>query len=95
MHISIASYQFKPDKYDEMMDFARSILPELRQIKGFRQIVFVRTGETTSATHALYDSKADAEAATPKIQALFGRMKEFVTAPPSRATYDVPLFDSL
>ena len=95
MHISIAHYQYKPEKYDEMMAFAESILPELRRIKGFRQIVFVRTGETTSATHALYASKADAEAATPKIQELFGRMKDFVTAPPKRETYDVPLFDSV
>lgn len=95
MHISMVTYQHKPEKWDEMVEFGKSVIPELRKIPGYRQIVMVRTGESTSATFGIYDSQEQAEAATPKVREIFGRMAEFLTAPPERQTADIDVFDSV
>ncbi|MEE8435111.1 MAG: hypothetical protein V3S64_10030 [bacterium] len=89
MHISISNFKIRPEKYDEMIKFAESIIPELRQVNGLRHFYTVRTGEDSALAHAIYDSKEAAENATAKIQEIFSRMVEFVTAPPERNVYEL------
>lgn len=89
MYISITNFKIRPEKYDEMIEFANSLIPELRQVDGLRHFYTVRTGEDSALAHAVYDSKEAAENATPKIQEIFSRMAEFVTAPPERNVYEL------
>ena len=89
MYISISNFKIRPEKYDEMIKFAESIVPELGQVNGLRHFYTVRTGEDSALAHAIYDSKEAAENATPKIQEIFSRMAEFVTAPPERNVYEL------
>lgn len=84
MYISISKFKIKPEKYGEMLEFAESIIPELGRVDGILHFYTVNTGEDSAMSHAIYESREAAEAAAPKIQALFSRMAEFVTAPPER-----------
>ncbi|MCH8077442.1 MAG: hypothetical protein IIC64_16685 [SAR324 cluster bacterium] len=89
MYISISSFKIKAEKYDEMIEYANSLIPELREVNGLRHFYTVRTGEDSALAHVIYESKEAAENATPKIQEIFSRMAEFVTAPPERNVYEL------
>ena len=93
MFISKGEYNIKPEKYDELVDFTQSLIPELRGIKGARQLILIRTGNDTAMTIASYDSEEDANAATSKVQQMFSRMAEFLTAPPVRNLYEAVVYE--
>lgn len=89
MYVSIGNFKIRPEKYDEMIDFTKTLIPELKQVNGLREFFTVRTGDDSASSYAIYDSSDAAEAATPKVQEIFARMIEFVTAPPERNVYEV------
>ena len=93
MFISISTYSIKPGKYDEMVEFAKSIVSEVSKIQGAKQMIIVRTGEDSSCTIATYNSKEEAEAATPHIQQIFSRMGEFLSAPPERNLHEAVIYE--
>lgn len=93
MFISMTEYNIKPEKFDEIVDFTRDVMPELREYIGAKQIILIRTGNDTASTIVTYDSKENAEAATPQVQVVFSRLTEFVTAPPTRQLYEAVIYE--
>ncbi len=93
MYVSKTDFNIRSDKYDEMVEFGNSIIPELRQIPGIKQFAVLRTGETSASSLATYESQAAAEAAGPQIQQLFAKMADFVTAPPERNIHEAIIFE--
>ncbi len=93
MFISISNYSIKPETYDEMVEFTQSVVPELSKIPGCKQMIIVRTGEDSATSIAAYNSKEEAEAATPQIQQIFSRMAEFLSAPPVRTIHEAVFYE--
>jgi quinol monooxygenase YgiN len=93
MFISISNYSIKPETYDEMVEFAKSVVSEVSKIQGCKQMIIMRTGEDSASSIAAYNSKEDAEAATPQIQQIFSRMAEFLSAPPDRNIHEAIIYE--
>tara|TARA_B100000315_G_scaffold252191_2_gene288443 strand:+ start:15 stop:302 length:288 start_codon:yes stop_codon:yes gene_type:complete len=89
MYTSIIEIQFQPGKMDEATKMAKGMTPELGQIDGCRQFIVIDQGEDSCLVLALYDSKAQQEAAAPKAQELLGRVGVLAAAAPERKGGDV------
>ncbi len=84
MYASVIEIQLKPGKMDEATEIARAMRPELEQLHGLKQLVVIDHCHDKLLAVAIYEGKADQEAATPKAQELIGRLAELAAAPPER-----------
>jgi hypothetical protein len=81
---SVIEIQLKPGKMDEATEMVRAMRPDLEQLNGLKQLVVIDHCHDKLLAVAIYEGKADQEAATPKAQELIGRLAELAAAPPER-----------
>ena len=85
----------KPGKMDEAVAFYRdSILPTLKQQKGFHGLYWLADRKTAKYTViTLWDTEADMVATETSglLQEVIAKFAEFVAAPPMIERYEVPL----
>ncbi len=84
MYCSVLEIQLKPGKMDEATEIVRAMRPDLEQLNGLKQLVVIDHCHDRFLAVAIYEGKADREAATPKAQELLGRLAELAAAPPER-----------
>merc|ERR1719161_3275594 len=85
-------------KMQSVMDFATSKLAEFKTIEGLVSITSFQTA-TGAAVYAGYTSKAQLDAATPKISGIMKEMGQYFSAPPTTfvtevefSTFDKPVW---
>ena len=89
MYASVVEIQLKPGKMDEATKMVRAMRPDLEQLNGLKQLVVIDHCHDRFLAVAIYEGKADREAATPKAQELLGRLAELAAAPPERMGCEV------
>ena len=82
MYYRITAVSFDPDRYDDMLTATEAARDEMKAIAGLQSAVIVRVGDGKSITIGAYDTEESAAPAQPKVQAIFGRLAEWLTAPP-------------
>ena len=82
MHYRVTTYEFNPDKFDDMMAFADGIKDQVQSIEGLNFAHVCRTSETGAVIVAQYVSNDAMENTTPQFQEIMGGMAQFFTSPP-------------
>ena len=82
MHYRVTTYEFNPDKFDDMMAFADGITDQVQSIEGLNFAHVCRTSETGAVIVAQYVNEESMENSTPIFQELMGGMAQFFTSPP-------------
>ena len=82
MHYRVTTYEFNPDKFDDMMAFADGIKDQVQSIEGLNFAHVCRTSETGAVIVAQYVRKDAMENATLQFQEIMGGMAQFFTSPP-------------
>ena len=72
MHYRVTTYEFNPDKFDDMMAFADGIKDQVQSIEGLNFAHVCRTSETGAVIVAQYVSKDAMENATLQFQEIMG-----------------------
>ena len=88
----ITHLQFHPDKAEQGVEIVRqSIVPTIKEQRGFKGILLLRDRETGGATVVtLWESEADMEATvTGNYPVQIAKVREFLIGPPTRSTYEV------
>ena len=65
-----------------MLTATEATRDEMKAILGLQSAVIVRVGDGKSITIGVYNTEESAATAQPKVQAIFGRLTEWLTAPP-------------
>jgi heme-degrading monooxygenase HmoA len=95
MNTRVSTFQFQPDKTDEVMDILRtSVIPALKQQHGYHGLLVLtdrQTGKTITIT--VWETEADLQAGESSgfYQQQVVKVVPFVTAPPSRENYEAPI----
>jgi heme-degrading monooxygenase HmoA len=95
MFTRVSTFQFQPEKIDEVMDIVRaSVIPAAEQQHGYHGMLILtdrQTGKTTSIT--LWETEANLQAGESSgfYQQQVSKVVPFVTAPPSREIYEAPI----
>ena len=72
MHYRVTTYEFNPDKFDDMMAFADGIKDQVQSIEGLNFAHVCRTSETGAVIVAQYVNEESMENATPQFQEIMG-----------------------
>ncbi len=96
MHARVITSQFQPGKADEVVQIYReSMLPEARQQRGFKGVMFLVDHSTSKAISiTLWQTEADAQASgatSPYLQAQIAKAPSLLAAAPVIETYEVAL----
>jgi hypothetical protein len=96
MHARLITSQYQLDKLDEALQLYReSILPELKQLPGFRGVMgLVDRSKGKAIALTLWESEADAlvsGAGSAYMQASLAKFSSFFAAAPVIETYEVGL----
>ncbi len=94
MYASIVEIQAKPGKTEDLVAAVKAVLPELGQITGLKQFITLDMGNDKGLSIAVYESQADREAATPKVQEILGRWADLYAATPNRQGAEVRINES-
>ena len=82
MYIRITSFSYDPDREDEFIAIADAVRDEIKDIEGLQSVRSARIADGKSVTVASYDTEESATTASPKIQAILGKLAAVLTAPP-------------
>ncbi len=84
MYVSLIRFRVKPGKMAEIQQRAEEMLPEIRKVRGLKQIIAIDTGANTGLAVAVYESREAQEAAGPMAEELLSRLSDLYEVPPER-----------
>ncbi len=88
MYARITTYQADAAKLDEMETRLEEIKGKVKSMAGAVAVYTAWRADGQGVTVAIYESQEAADAASERVQAIWGSMAEFLTAAPSVETYD-------
>jgi quinol monooxygenase YgiN len=95
MYTRVTTFQSHPDKLDDVLEVIRtSIIPALQQQQGYHGLLVLTDRQIGKGiTITLWESEADLQAGESSgfYQQQVGKVVPFVTAPPSRETYEASI----
>ena len=82
MYMRITTMSYEPDREGEVMAIADAARDEMKGIEGLKGIRGIRVADGKLIIGAAYDTEASANAATPQIQGILGKLATVLNAPP-------------
>jgi len=90
MYASVIEGKFIAEKRDEAIALMDGLIEELSsKVEGLRGIMVLDRGNDISTTVAVYDTKANFEAAAPIAQEVLGKLAPYLAEMPQRAGCEV------
>ncbi len=89
MYARITTFRSNPDRYEEAMELAEELKPEIMAIPGIKFWFDAANDDGECAVIAIYDSKESADTAMPAAREIFARFGEFMESAPQPQEYDV------
>ncbi len=95
MHARITRVQVAVDKIEEARTQIAGLVPELRSIPGLKEFINVIKDDGGGVAIAIYNSKAELDAATPRVSEILSGMASLFTAAPSSEAYEVDIHETI
>jgi hypothetical protein len=90
MYARVTTYTCKPDNVDEGIGVAEGLLPQIKALPGLKEFICTgRFDDGKCVVVALYDSKANAEAADEKVRELWRHFEHVLASAPEPEAYTV------
>ena len=83
------SYEFNPEKFDDMIAYADGVKEDVRKIEGLNFGHVCRTSENSATIIAQYIDEEAMTNATPKFREIMGGMRQYFTSPPNPAEAEI------
>jgi quinol monooxygenase YgiN len=93
MYVSEIHFQFEPESFERINSLAGGVVERLRQVPGCRQVLVLRTAQDQLTSLVTYDTRVQAEAATPTIASFFAQVAPLLTVMPQREIYPALIFE--
>jgi hypothetical protein len=88
MYARVTSFRVDPSRLGELSAKISELQPAARSLKGVIDIYVAWRGDGRGAITAIYASKADADRAVGRIQALWGALAGLLEAAPDTQAFD-------
>ena len=88
MYARVTTIQVDPARLGELPAKIKEMGPAARALPGIVDVYFAWRGDGRGTVTAIYNSKADADAASAKIQAIWGTLADLLQGAPSADAYD-------
>jgi hypothetical protein len=88
MYARITSFKVDPARLDELPAKVQRIQPALKALPGVVAIYLAWRNDGQGTVTAIYRSKADADAAVARMQAIWGAVADLLIAAPRTDIYD-------
>jgi hypothetical protein len=90
MYARITTYTCKKGYVDDGVSVARGLLPQIKSLPGLKEFICTgRMADGRCVTIAIYESKAKAEAAAPKLNELWSNFDHVLASEPEPEGYTV------
>ncbi len=89
MHARITRFQVAAGKIEETRARVKDLLPEIKSVPGLKEFVNVLRDDGGGVVIALYNSKADLDASTPRVKEIWGGLAELLATAPEAEEYEV------
>ena len=90
MYARVSRYRMKEGSFDEAVRMVDSMRPQIKAIPGIHDWLNVgRAEDGSGVVIALYNSKADADAALPRAKEIWAQFADHLAAEPEVEGYDV------
>ncbi len=89
MHARITRVQVAVDKIEEARARVAGLVPEIRSIPGLKEFINVIRDDGGGVVIALYNSKEELDAATPRVSEIMSGMAGLFSSPPTSEAYEV------
>ena len=89
MHARITRVQIAAGKIEEARARVKDLLPEIKSVPGLKEFVNVLRDDGGGVVIALYNSKADLDASTPRVKEIWGGLADLLSAAPDSEEYEV------
>lgn len=87
MYSRISTYQMNPNNVDDVVALMPEIKAKIQQVPGLVSCSASWREDGQGCTAAVYESKAAAEAAAPKVAEIWSDLAQYLTAPPNLVAY--------
>jgi hypothetical protein len=88
MYARVTTLQIDPARLGEIPAKLNQVGPASEALPGIVDVYFAWRGDGQGTVTAIFNSKADADAALPKIQAIWGELGGLLKGPPSVNAFD-------
>ena len=88
MYARVTSFQIDPDRLAELPEKVKKIQPAAKGLPGVVDIYLAWRTDGQGVITAIYRSKADADAAVARMQAIWGTLAGLLTAAPRTDIYE-------
>ena len=88
MYARVTSFRVDPSRLGELQGKIKELTPVARRLPGLIDMYAVWRADGQGVVTSIYQSKADADAAIARIQALWGTLADLLKAAPSTDAYD-------
>ncbi len=89
MHARITRVQIAAGKNEDERARVKDLLPDIKSIPGLKEFVNVIKDDGGGVVIALYNSKADLDASTPRVKEIWGGLADLFSAAPESEEYEV------
>jgi quinol monooxygenase YgiN len=88
MYVRVTSFKVDPARLQELSAKVAEMAPRAKALPGIIDVYAAWRADGQGAVVAVYNSKADADAAAPKIQAIWGTLASLLQGAPATDAYD-------
>jgi hypothetical protein len=88
MYARVTTLQIDPAKLSEIPEKLKAMSPASKSLPGVVDVYFVWRADGQGRVTAIFNSKADAEAGLPKVQAIWADLASLLKGPPSVEAFD-------
>jgi hypothetical protein len=88
MYARVTTVKVDPARLGELPAKIKELGPASKALPGIVDVYFAWRGDGQGTVVAIYNSKADADAAAAKIQAIWGTLAGLLMGPPTADAYD-------
>jgi hypothetical protein len=88
MYARVTSFKVDPSRVGELAGKIKEMTPAARALPGIVDVYAGWRADGQGVVTAIYGSKADADSAAPKIQALWGTLASLLKGAPTTEAYD-------
>ncbi|MGI9482883.1 MAG: hypothetical protein ACR2OR_11070 [Hyphomicrobiales bacterium] len=88
MYARVTTFHADPARLDEMVATIEGLKADVKAIAGVVEVYSAWRADGHGVTTAIYESQEAAEASTPQVQAIWGGLVGYLTAPPQATTFE-------
>jgi hypothetical protein len=88
MYVRVTTLQIDPARLGEVPAKVKAVGPASKALPGVVDVYFAWRADGQGRVTAVFNSKADADAGLPKVQAIWADLASLLKAPPSVEAFD-------